>query len=126
MRHVLRAGACASLLMLAGCGEAPDGGAPEPNEAGAVSGRIACALDGAKSFERNCTLSEMTSADGTILIVGREGIGYRRLRVTDDGRGVIAADGAVPAKVTIVRDGIIEVAIGADRYRLPASTRGAN
>ena len=40
------------------------------------------------------------------------------------GRGVISADGALSATVTIIDDGKIEVAIGRDRYRLPANTGG--
>jgi hypothetical protein len=50
--------------------------------------------------------------------------GFRRLRVTDDGRGVAAADGAEAAQVTIIADDRIEVAIGGDVFRLPASVRG--
>ena len=34
------------------------------------------------------------------------------------------ADGAEPAKVTIVADHQIEVAIGGDRFRLPATMKG--
>jgi hypothetical protein len=49
--------------------------------------------------------------------------GFRRLRVTGDGRGVIAADGAEQASVTLVAPVTIEVAIGNMRYRLPAVVR---
>ena len=45
--------------------------------------------------------------------------------VTHDGRGVIAADGAEPAKVTVVGTDGIEVSIGGDRYRLPATIGGS-
>ena len=37
---------------------------------------------------------------------------------------MIAADGAEAAKVTIVEDHQIEVAIGGDRFRLPATIKG--
>jgi len=50
--------------------------------------------------------------------------GFRRLLVVKGGRGVVAADGAEPAKVTIVADHQIEVAIGGDRFRLPATMKG--
>ncbi len=111
------------LLILAACGGASDDGGG--SEAG-IEGRIDCALEGAQAFARDCTLTEMEGADGTVLVVGRADSGYRRLAVTDDGRGVIAADGAEPATVTIIGDGVIEVAVGSDRYRLPADTGGAN
>ena len=50
--------------------------------------------------------------------------GFRRLRVTRDGRGVVAADGAERAQVTIIADDRIEVSIGGDTFRLPATVRG--
>lgn len=106
------------LLALAGCGDAP-------GEADAAKQKIECALEGAEAFERNCTIEEMGGADGTILVVGRSDVGYRRLQITTDGRGVVPADGSEPAKVTIVGDKLIEVTIGGDRYRLPARTKGA-
>ena len=71
------------LLVLAGCNAGPDNGALAEAEAqgskdAAISGRIDCALGGAKLFDRTCTIAEMSSADGTILIVGRSDSGYRR------------------------------------------------
>ncbi len=63
------------------------------------------------------------TADGLTLTVRAPDGSFRRLRVTDDGRGVVAADGALPAIVTIVGDGIIEVVIADDRYRLPATIK---
>lgn len=118
------------LLLVAGCDRAPDNGELAAAEArgsrdAAANGRIDCALEGAELFDRTCTLEEMSSAEGTVLIVGRETTGYRRLRIATDGSGVVAADGAEPAKVAIVGDGMIEVTVGADRYRLPANTKGA-
>ncbi len=119
-----------ALLALAGCDRTPDNGALAEAEArgsreAAENGRIECALEGAKLFDRTCTVEEMTGANGAVLVVGRPDIGYRRLQITTDGRGVVSADGAEPAKVAIVGDGVIEVAIGGDRYRLPANTGGA-
>jgi hypothetical protein len=119
----------APAMLLAGCDGAPDNGALAEAEArgsraAAADGRIECALEGAKLFDRTCTVEEMSGTDGTILIVGKANVGYRRLQITTDGRGVVAADGAQPATVAIVGNGMIEVAIGADRYRLPANTGG--
>lgn len=122
-------GGIAGLLLLAACGGAPDNGDLAEAEArgsreAAEDGHIECALEGAKLFDRTCTVEEISGADGTVLVVGRANVGYRRLQITTDGRGVVSADGAEPAKVTIIGDGVIEVAIGNDRYRLPANTGG--
>ena len=123
-------GALLALIALAGCDRAPDNGDLAEAEArgsreAAENGRIECALEGAKLFDRTCTVDEMSGADGTILVVGRANVGYRRLQITTDGRGVVSADGAEPAKVSIVGNNMIEVAIEHDRYRLPANTGGA-
>lgn len=123
-------GTALTLLALAGCNRAPDNGDLAEAEArgsreAAENGRIECALEGAKLFDRTCTVEEMSGENGAVLVVGRANVGYRRLQVTTDGRGVVSADGAEPAKVTIVGDNMIEVAIGHDRYRLPANTGGA-
>jgi len=122
-------GGFAGFLLLAACGSAPDNGDLAEAEArgsreAAEDGRIECALEGAKLFDRTCTVEEIGGVDGTVLVVGRPNVGYRRLQITTDGRGVVSADGAEPAKVTIVGDGMIEVSVGSDRYRLPANTGG--
>jgi len=127
---ISKRGAILPLLLLAACNRAPDNGELAEAEArgsreAAEDGRIECALEGTKLFDRTCTVEEMSSEGGTILVVGRSNVGYRRLQITTDGRGVVSADGAEPAKVSIVGDNVIEVAIGNDRYRLPANTGGA-
>ena len=87
----------------------------------AQSGRIFCALAGATAFRMDCTLDRMQSQDGPVLVLGRADVGYRRFRITTDGRGVIAADGAEQAEVRVIDNGLIEVAVADDRYRLPAT-----
>ena len=119
------------LLLLAGCDGAPDNQKLAETEAkqsrdAANNGRIECALEGAKLFDRTCTVQEMSGEGGTILVVGRGDVGYRRLQITTDGRGVVSADGAEQATVTIIGEGMIQVAIGADKYRLPADTGGVD
>jgi hypothetical protein len=117
------------VLLLAACSSEPDNAALAEAEAragaeAAKDGRISCAMNGATLFDRKCTMDRMTSGEGPVLIVGRDDVGYRRLLVTTDGRGVVAADGADPATVKIVENGMIEVAVGGDRFRLPADTDG--
>ena len=90
--------------------------APRPQE------RIECAVDGAAAFARVCTVER--SAGPEVLFTLRAPRGsFRRLAATSDGRGVMAADGAEEAMVRIIGKDMIEVSIGGDRYRLPATIR---
>jgi hypothetical protein len=85
--------------------------------------RIPCAR-GAAAFASVCTIEQAQGNDGLILTVRHPDGAFRRLLVTQDGRGVIAADGAEVAKVTIIGADGIEVALGGNRYRLPATVKG--
>jgi len=87
------------------------------------SGRVECAVEGETAFMRVCTLDRIAGADGTILVLRHPSGGFRRLMTTDDGRGVIAADGADVAAVSVIGGGEIEVALAGDRYRLPATVK---
>ena len=124
----MRISSAGLLLILAGCSQQPaDPGAMSNaiDKAQATAGgdeRIECAATGA-AFARDCTVERTQSPAGLVLTVRRPDNGFHRLLVVTDGRGVIAADGAETAKVTLIGDGRIEVAIGGDRYRLPASVK---
>lgn len=129
MNHATRGILTLPLLALAACNSSPDNRALAKAESQATrdaaeDGRIDCALEGAKNFDRTCTVEEVNGPEGIVLIIGRANTGYRRLQITGDGRGVVSADGSEPATVTVIDDGVIEVVIGADRYRLPANTGG--
>ena len=115
MRHA----AAFALLLLFACSE---GETVEQRvaEAKASDDGIDCALAGAEAFERACIVER--GADGTLTIRHPDG-GFRRLTIADDGRGVIAADGAAEAEVEVIAGNRIEVTIGRDRYRLPATIR---
>jgi len=86
-------------------------------------GNILCA-HGKGALQRTCTVEQTQSGRGLILTLRHADGGFHRLLVTKDGRGVIAADGAEPAQVTIPDAGSIDVAIGDSRYRLPATIKG--
>jgi hypothetical protein len=127
--------ALAAILILAGCSAEPQPAAGSGNSefdnvlAQASSdaeddGRIICAPKGNAAFARQCTLDRTQSTEGLILTVHKPDGGFRRLLVVKDGRGVVAADGAEGAKVTVIADHQIEVAIGGDRFRLPATMKG--
>jgi hypothetical protein len=117
------------MLVLAACGdadrpseEALAGGEREASD----DGRVECAAQGAATFERVCTMERVQGPDGTTLTIRHPDGGFRRLLVTTDGRGVVAADGADPAAVRVISDQLIEVALAGDRYRLPATIKGSS
>jgi len=104
------------VLLLLGCGGEPD--APADVAGGAPDGRIECAVGGT-TFERACRLSR----EGERLTIHHPDGGFRRLLIARDGRGVVAADGAEQAEVAVIARDRIEVALGSDRYRLPATVQ---
>jgi len=105
------------LLVLTACGET----SPAGNGAASTGddGRIECRI-GEAPFERVCTVERA----GDQLTIRKPDGGFRRLLAVTDGRGVVAADGAEPARVTLIDGGRIEVAIGGDAFRLPARVQG--
>ena len=92
--------------------------------AAAGTARVPCALHGTGAFEVSCPVERIVSGDGLVLVVHHPDGGFRRLLVTTDGRGVVTADGSETAMVSVVNPGTIEVAVGDDRYRLPATVQG--
>jgi hypothetical protein len=74
-------------------------------------------------FQPVCTIERDPGEGGRSLIVRHPDGGFRRLLITSDGRGVTAGDGAEQARVTPISDKLIEVELGGDRYRLPATVR---
>jgi hypothetical protein len=112
-----RTSSAAILLLLAAC-DAPDAaGAPQAAD---PDNLIDCAVSGAAAFARECVVERTPADEGLILTVRHPDGGFRRFEVTDDGTGVATADGAQAAKVSL-REGGIEVAVGTDRYRFPAT-----
>ena len=116
-----------AILLPAGCGDpgaATRDALADADARAAEDGRIECAVDGASALERVCTLEWLSGGEAPTLVIRHPDGGFRRLVVTTDGRGVAAADGAEPAIVSVVADNRIVVAIGQDRYRLPATLMG--
>lgn len=117
------------ILSLAACQNQPAGNRTaladiEANASAeaADDGRIVCAPQGSTAFSRQCTLDRTMTAQGLVLTVHRPDGGFHRLLVKR-GYGVVAIDGAEQAKVMIVGANEIEVTIGGDRYRLPATVK---
>ncbi|WP_245978563.1 hypothetical protein [Aurantiacibacter xanthus] len=99
-------------LSLAGCGSANGDELPE----GAVM--VECAVGGAGSFAPDCSMELHEDADGRIAILRHPDGGFRRFQLGVPGEGLITADGMEQAEV-VPGDGMVEVRVGADRYRLP-------
>ncbi|MCW4460333.1 hypothetical protein OK349_01320 [Sphingomonas sp. BT-65] len=124
--------ATTALLSLAACGTQVETDAERAARAKAelaraeAEGRIPCAVGGAAEFTTNCTIDRARTQDGLILTVRHPDGGFHRLRVTTDGRGVVAADGARQATVSVIDKDAIEVAIEDARYRLPARVKGGS
>ena len=121
----------AGLVLLAACGsnQTADQGTLATAEAesrakAADDGRVDCMSAGEKSFQRACTIDRSRDAEGhLVLTLSHQDGSFRRLMVATDGRGVVAADGAEQAIVTTISPREIEVALGGNRYRLPATVK---
>ena len=123
----------ALLAGLAACGTGSDDAAIESDplieaEVGAraelaESGVIYCGLNGTIELRSDCLIERSQTAEGLVLTVRHPDGGFRRLLVTNDGSGLVAADGAEAIAVTPISEREIEVAIGGDTYRLPATVR---
>lgn len=111
------------LLMLGGCGSKSPTVVPTQSSIAEKDDtiRVACA-HGGEAVARDCVVEQTRTPVGLILTLRHPDGAFRRLRVTTDGRGVVPADGAQPAVVTI-QGTDIAVAIGDDRYLLPATIR---
>lgn len=105
-------------MLLTACGEAQEGAQPPASE----GPKVACAIQ-STDFNETCTLTQAQTARGTVLTIAAPDGGFRRLLLTGDGQGVVAADGAEPAMVSKLSANLIEVTIGGDRYRLPANVK---
>lgn len=85
-------------------------------------GLVLCARGGG-ALTRSCTVEQATSPAGLVLTIRQPDGGFHRLVATRDGRGVVAADGAEPARVSIAGPDLIDVVLGEDHYRLPATVK---
>jgi hypothetical protein len=100
------------LLGLAGCSA----------EAPAANGDVIdCALAGAATFTRDCTVERSEVDDAILLIVRHPDGGFRRFTLVDG--AISVADGA--EAVAIARNSAgLDASIDGDRYRFPASMLG--
>lgn len=93
------------------------------HDASADSAAIPCARAGQADVRRDCLVDRTSTPDGLVLTLRHPDGAFRRLLVTKDGRGVVAADGAEAATVTVIGDNRIEARVAGERYQLPATIR---
>jgi len=122
-----------ALTLLAGCGErAPQSQATteQANGAALVSAAampdssVRCAHQG-EPLAANCGFDVARSERGLELTIRHPDGAFRRLIVANDGHDIVAADGAEPVVVNRAGGDRIELALGGDRYQLPATLGGA-
>ena len=89
-------------------------------EAASESANVECALSGAAGFAPDCTMERQDVDGQRLLIVRHPDGGFRRFELGVPGRGIITADGMEQAAVDR-GEGLVEVRVGADRYRLPVA-----
>ena len=108
MRKVLALSLLATLAACSAGEEAPKGRG------------IDCAVGGSDKFLPECFVEDSRVGERRFLTVRNKSGAFRRFEMVDGGRGVIAADGADEAVVKWSAEGVLEVAVGGDRYRFPA------
>lgn len=118
------AGAGLLCLALAGCDGSGGTAADQQPTFGLVSstGGVAdCAIGAAVDWSRSCPVERT----GDLVTLRHPDGGFRRFHVVKDGRGLVAADGAEQATVTVTGKDQIELSVGEDRYHLPATMAAA-
>lgn len=110
------------LLALAGC-SGPSAPADPGSLAGDEDARVSCALAGETEFTEQCDVERVQKGDRRELVMRHPDGGFRRFEIVTDGRGLVAADGSEEAVVTPLADGRIQLSVGSDRYRIPATIR---
>ena len=87
---------------------------------GTFGANIECSLSGAAGFAPDCSMETVEDEDRRLLIVRHPDGGFRRFELGVAGHGIVTADGVEQAEISR-SDGVVEVRVGADRYRLPVA-----
>lgn len=105
---------CAVMLVACGQGEA------QPQAAdGAL--RIECAQGEGSVFGADCLVERVAGEEGSEYVVRHPNGSFRRFRIAQDRKSMIAIDGADDAISSLAGDPpLMEVTVGPDRYRFPA------
>ncbi|MEL7682743.1 hypothetical protein AAG594_00245 [Citromicrobium bathyomarinum] len=98
-----------------------DTGTADPDPAPTTTS-IACAPDGAQSFDATCSVERVEVEGKILLTVFHPDGGFRRFEQLPDGSGLAAVAGADAVTQTLSGD-ILEISLAGNRYRFPATTR---
>jgi len=118
-----------SLLLIAALGACGKGDADttampatgSPEAAAGEDNSVPCALAGAAEFKADCTLEKSATGGQEIWVVRHPDGGFRRFAIVANGTRIATADGS--EEVAAKRVGSeLEVRVGEDRYRFPASS----
>jgi hypothetical protein len=105
-----------ALLALVACsqGEAQ----PQANEG---ARRIECAQGEGAEFGPDCLVEKAVGEEGPEFVIRHPNGAFRRFRIAQDRKSVIAVDGADEAASSLTGNPpVMEVSVGPDRYRFPA------
>ncbi|MEO8724428.1 MAG: hypothetical protein ABI395_13105 [Sphingobium sp.] len=81
---------------------------------------IICRIADAAQFAPDCLVERRRGDDGNVLVLRHRDGGFRRIRVSLDGRRINQADGAEQMRMIGSTGNGVEIAIGADHYRIGA------
>ena len=92
---------------------------PGATASGPTGTTVSCALNGAVTYANTCTLERVSVGGVPTLVIRHPNGAFRRFEVVA-GPSLAEADGA--QRAVVLRSGsLIEVTLGADRYRLDVS-----
>lgn len=97
-------------LLLGAC--APESGAPDGE-------KIDCALGRGEAFKANCTLQIAANENETFLVIHHPDGDFRRFVFSPATGGFLTADGADTLETFVDRDGVREIKLADNRYRIP-------
>ncbi len=110
----MRLALVASPLALAACG-----GETQPQAAEGAT-PIDCALGEGSDFGPDCLVERVAGEEGREFVVRHPDGKFRRFRIAPDRHGMVAIDGADDAMNELAGDPpVLQVTVGADRYRFP-------
>lgn len=115
------------MLLLVSCGKSDEqalAGADKDVRAQALEeGKVECALSGSAAFDQMCSTERVSGPEGQMLVLRHPDGGFRRFKLLTDGRGLAPADGFDETKITLLKNGMIELSSSDDKYRLPATVK---
>src|SRR5690606_28997244 len=124
-RRTARSFALPLLVLLAACkvAEDPQAAAQEAREE--AGGSVVACAHGEAEYAQDCWYERSDEDGQRLLVIHHQDGSFRRFEIVDDGRGLVAADGADAAQVAVEGE-MIEVTLADYRYLLPATIKGAD